>query len=83
VFTGSFWTDAIERAAKTVAQALIAVVAATNFDWISADWAQIASIAATAGVLSLLTSVASDRIGAKGTPSILPAPEAPDLRNVA
>lgn len=80
MFTKTFWTDAIERAVKTVAQALIAVVAATNFDWISADWRAIASTAATAGVLSLLSSIASDRFGVAGTPSVLPALQAPDLR---
>lgn len=72
MFTTSFWKSAAERAIKTVAQALIAVLAATTFDWFTADWQAIAGTAATAGVLSLLSSIASAGIGDKGTPSIVP-----------
>lgn len=71
MFTKSFVLSALERAAKTVAQALIAVVAGTSFDWFSADWKSIAGVAATAGLLSILTSIASDGIGPKGTPSLV------------
>jgi hypothetical protein len=71
MFTKSFWTAAAERALRTVAQALIAVIAATSFDWFSADWQAIAGTALTAGVLSLLTSIASAGIGDKGTPSLV------------
>lgn len=74
MFTASFWKSAAERAIKTVAQALIAVLAATTFDWFSADWQAIAGTAATAGVLSLLSSIASAGIGDKGTPSVVEAP---------
>jgi hypothetical protein len=73
MFTTSFWKSAAERAIKTVAQALIAVLAATTFDWFTADWQAIAGTAATAGVLSLLSSIASAGIGDKGTPSIIAA----------
>ncbi len=71
MFTKSFWTAAVERAIRTVAQALVAVIAATSFDWFSADWRAIAGTALTAGVLSLLTSIASAGIGDKGTPSLI------------
>jgi len=74
MFTSSFWKSAAERAIKTVAQALIAVLAATTFDWFSADWKAIAGTAATAGVLSLLSSIASAGIADKGTPSIIAGP---------
>lgn len=74
MFTATFWKSAAERAIKTVAQALIAVLAATTFDWFSADWKAIAGTAATAGVLSLLSSIASAGIGDKGTPSVVEAP---------
>jgi hypothetical protein len=63
-----------ERAIKTVAQALIAVIAATTFDWFTADWQAIAGTAATAGVLSLLSSIASAGIGDKGTTSLVALP---------
>lgn len=71
MFTASFWKSAAERAVKTVAQALIAVVAASQFNWFNADWKAIVGTAATAGVLSILTSIASDGIGPKGTPSVV------------
>jgi len=74
MFTSSFWKSAAERAIKTVAQALIAVLAATTFDWFTADWQAIAGTAATAGVLSLLSSIASAGIGDKGTPSVIAEP---------
>lgn len=71
MFTRQFWKSTVERCVKTVAQALIAVVAGTSFDWFSADWKAIAGVAATAGVLSILTSIASDGIGPKGSPSLV------------
>jgi len=74
MFTSSFWKSAAERAIKTVAQALIAVLAATTFDWFTADWQAIAGTAATAGVLSLLSSIASAGIGDKGTTSLVALP---------
>jgi hypothetical protein len=74
MFTATFWKSAAERAIKTVAQALIAVLAATTFDWFTADWQAIAGTAATAGVLSLLSSIASAGIGDKGSTSLLTLP---------
>lgn len=74
MFTASFWKSAVERAIKTVAQALIAVLAAGQFDWVHADWKAIVGTALTAGVLSILTSVASEGIGPKGSPSIVADP---------
>lgn len=75
MFTVDFWKSAAERAIKTVAQALIAVIAATTFDWFSADWQAIAGTAATAGVLSLLSSIASSGIGDRGTASLINLPK--------
>lgn len=74
MFTITFWRSAIERAIKTVAQALIAVFAASSFDWLSADWQAIAGSAGVAGLLSLLSSIASAGIGTKGTPSLIEQP---------
>ena len=74
MFTATFWKSAAERAIKTVAQALIAVLAATTFDWFTADWQAIAGTAATAGVLSLLSSIASAGIGDKGSTSLVTLP---------
>ena len=48
----------VERAVKTVAQTAIAVITGSQvLNVIDVDWAQVAGIAALAGVMSLLTSV--------------------------
>ena len=74
MFSIPFVKATLERAIKTVAQALIAVFAASQFNWLSADWQQILAVALSAGVLSVLTSIASAGVGDKGTPSIVAAP---------
>lgn len=71
MFTKTFVLSALERAAKTVAQAVVAVFAASKVDVLSADWKAIVATAGTAGLLSILTSIASDGIGPKGTPSLV------------
>jgi uncharacterized membrane protein YdfJ with MMPL/SSD domain len=49
---------AIERAVKTVAQSMLATIAAASaLSIIDVDFAQVLGIAALAGLLSLLTSV--------------------------
>ncbi len=52
-----FWVDAFERAIRTVAQALLASMTVNGFTLMSANWAEIGSIALLAGVLSLLMSI--------------------------
>lgn len=67
MFTRVFWLAAGERAVKTVAQTLVAVIgvdAATSI--VDLDWPYALGVAGTAGVLSLLTSVASAGIGGTG-----------------
>lgn len=92
MWTKQFWVDSAERAIRTFAQALIAVLGAGAVNILTVDWVQALSVAAGAAVLSLLTSIASSGFGAKGTPSFLPeasaeskilsapaAPATPDL----
>ncbi|MGV0438853.1 holin [Corynebacterium mastitidis] len=69
--TRSFWTDAAERAVKTLAQALIAVLAVGTPIYEIA-WAEALGIAATAAVISVLTSVASVGVGESGTAAAVP-----------
>lgn len=71
MFTRQFWKSAVERCVKTVAQALIAVFAASQANILTADWKAVLATAGTAGLLSILTSIASDGIGPKGTPSLV------------
>lgn len=53
----AYWDYAGERAIKTFAQAAIAAVGADAIGITSVDWAQVGSVAALAGVMSLLMSV--------------------------
>ena len=72
MFTISWLRDAIERALKSAAQAIVlALGAAEGFDLFAADWQNVASIAAGAAVLSVLTSVISAPFGVKGSASLL------------
>ncbi|RTE47666.1 hypothetical protein EKN07_12265 [Actinobaculum sp. 352] len=58
----TFWTGAAERAVKTFAQSMLAVLTAGTVIW-GLDWAGALGVGATAAVLSLLTSIADpDRV---------------------
>ena len=53
----TFWLGTAERAIKTFAQSLLAVLLAGTVVW-GQDWAQAFGVAATAALLSILTSIA-------------------------
>jgi len=77
MFTVAFWRDAIERAIKTAAQALIlSAGAGAGFDLYHFDF-KTAAISVLGGlILSLLTSIASLPFGQPGTPSLVaPIPD--------
>jgi hypothetical protein len=65
-FSHAFLAAAAERAIKTFAQTLAALLAAGGSGILDADWGGRLSIAAMAAVVSLLTSVASGGVGAAG-----------------
>lgn len=66
MFTRVFWVGAAERALKTVAQSIAAVLGVGAVGILSVDWVQTLSVAATAGLLSILTSIAdADRVASK------------------
>ena len=66
MFTREFWMGAAERALKTVAQSIAAVLGVGAVGVLSVDWAQTLSVAAAAGLLSILTSIAdADRVAGK------------------
>lgn len=86
MFTQEFWKDAAERAIKTFAQSLVAVlsVAVATPIW-DIDWVGAAGVSITAAALSLLTSIAGSGTGSpddgsfidRGTPDTVdpyPAP---------
>lgn len=71
MFTGTFWKSTAERAVKTFAQALAAVLAAGPTGLLEVDVVAALSVAGLATVLSVLTSVASSRVGDDSTPSVV------------
>ena len=72
MLTMSWLRDALERALKSAAQAtILALTASQGFNLFSADWQNVAGIATGAAVLSVLTSVISAPLGAKGSASVL------------
>lgn len=82
MFNKLFWKDAAERAVKTFAQAILAVIgvaAATPINGF--DWQTIVLTGVTAAVISLLTSVVS-AAATKGDPSVSPASAVTDDRGV-
>mgnify|MGYP000173821378 CR=1 FL=1 len=81
----AFWRAAAERAVRTFAQALIAVLGVGATSVLDVDWPGALSAAALAALLSLLTSVASSGVGDPGPslgaettePVAVPDPESP------
>jgi hypothetical protein len=73
MLTRQFWTLTAERAVKTFAQALAAVLAASGVGILSADWTTALSTAAMATLVSVLTSVSSSGFGPRNSPSLVSA----------
>lgn len=61
MFSWDFWNYAGERAIKTVAQAAIAYLGSGTVGLFEIDWAGMASVSLGAGLLSILTSVATKK----------------------
>jgi len=77
MFAKLFWISTLERAVKTFAQAVAALLMAGGFGLIDAPWLDALSAGGMAALLSVLTSVGSATWGPqKGTPS-LSAPDCP------
>ncbi|NMW88043.1 holin [Mobiluncus curtisii] len=60
----TFWAGAAERAIKTLAQAALALIGTNAVDITRLDWAHILAVAATAAVVSILTSLATPETAA-------------------
>ena len=62
----SYWDYAAERCAKTIAQTALATISVGAVGILEVDWVNVGSVAALAGVMSLLTSVLQyDRVPIK------------------
>lgn len=66
-----FWKLAAERAVKTVAQTAVALIGAEAFDIFVFDWSALFAVSAGAGILSILSSVASAPVGERQDPSLI------------
>jgi hypothetical protein len=75
MWTARFWHDAAERAVKSAAQAVVLYVGAdvTLGAW-QAGWATAGGVALAAAVLSLLSSLASSRVGDSASASLVAPP---------
>ncbi len=62
----AFWLAAVERAVKTAAQSLVALLVADGTDLVNTAWGPRLSVAGMAVVLSLLTRVGSATVGGPG-----------------
>ncbi len=72
MFANHFWRATVERAVKTFAQSLLAVLSAGQFGLLDADWVTVLSTAGMATLLSVLSSVASTQVGESTDPSAVP-----------
>ena len=72
MFTKEFWKATAERAFKTFVQTLIATgIIATAASADKSQWLDAGLVVLIATVTSILTSIASVNVGAKGTPSLV------------
>lgn len=69
IYDVMYWRAVGERAAKTAAEAAIALFAA-GATVLEIDWAQGAAVVATATLLSVLASLASTNLGKFNGPSL-------------
>lgn len=71
MFTRQFWKLTAERAVKVFAETLAAVLVVGGTGLLEADWKTALSTAAMATLVSVLTSLASLRIGPADSPSVV------------
>ena len=71
MWTKKFWQDSAERSIKTFAQTAVSFLVIGTTGVLDVDWEQIISVSGVAALASILTSIASDHVGTKGTASLV------------
>jgi Putative lactococcus lactis phage r1t holin len=66
-----FWLDAAERAIKTLAQTMVAMLGAGATGLLDVDWVGFLSVSGLAAFVSLLTSIASASVVDNPTASLV------------
>ena len=67
----TFWKQAAERAIKTFAQTIVAMVGANSVSVLDADFLAVISASFGAAILSILTSIASTKAKDPESPSLI------------
>ncbi|NEB75346.1 holin [Streptomyces sp. SID14478] len=79
IWTVAFWKATAERAIRTFAQALAALLVAGATNLLDVDWAAALGTAGLATVLAVLTAIGAAGVGPHG-PGILETPTPPTAR---
>ncbi len=77
IWTLAFWKGAAERAIKTFAATLAALLSASGIGLLEVDWGQALSVSGLATLVSFLIAVGNASFTAGGAPEVVAAPEAP------
>lgn len=83
MLTKQFWIDTAERAVRTFAQALLALLGAGAVNILTVDWVQALSVSGGAALVSILMSIIASGVGLKGSPSLLPEAASKNFSDVS
>lgn len=73
LFTRKFVIDAADRAVRTFAQSALGAGIVGATDILSVNWIGVLSVGGLAAAISVLTSLAAERVGEPGTASVTKA----------
>jgi hypothetical protein len=82
MFDIDFWKATAERAVKTFVQVLIATFGTDQIGIVELPWESALSLAASAALLSILTSLGSANLGSKAGPSLVGETTKPEVIEV-
>lgn len=71
MWEGKFWKATAERAIRTAAQAILALLGTDVAGILQVDWVQTVSVAALAAFLSVMMSIVATGVGDHESPSFV------------